>query len=297
MSEEQAQILIVEDEMNNLNVLMNHFREQSYDILYAKNGAEACEIANEELPDLILMDWAMPIMNGIQATLKLKSEQRTADIPIVMITGVMTTVEDLKEALAAGAADYIRKPFDPIELTARVTSMLRLGKSFKEIKVKNLEINELLEKEKTYLEEQLGQKERELTLQGLHAMEKEKFMKDVYRRMIDVQGELADQVPRSFHDLTKYVKRHMKTDAGWESFSLQFEQVHPKFFKKLSKKYPHLTNNDLRLSAYVKIGMDNKEIARITGVETATVKTNLHRLKQKLGLNPDERVKEKIRSF
>ena len=73
----EPQILIVDDESKSLSLLINHFRGYPYELLYAKNGKEGFEVATSELPDLILMDWAMPVMNGLEATLKLKSQPET----------------------------------------------------------------------------------------------------------------------------------------------------------------------------------------------------------------------------
>ena len=276
---------------------MEHFKDHPYDILYGKNGEEGYQIALAEIPDLILMDWTMPVMDGLEATVKLKEHPDTADIPVVMISGVMTTVENLKEALHAGAVDYIHKPFDPVELTSRVQSMLRLGRSFAEIKQKNIEIQKLMSREKELLEEQLGQKEREITMQAMHALEKDKFLNELQKRVKTVESDLGDEVPSSLKEISKDIKSQITAEKSWDNFMLHFEQVHPRFFQKLKGKFTQLTNNDLRLAGYVKLGMDNKEIARLIGVEIGTVKTNLHRLKQKFGLSVDERLREVIQSF
>ena len=276
---------------------MEHFKDHPYDILYGKNGEEGYQIALAEIPDLVLMDWTMPVMDGLEATVKLKEHPDTADIPVVMISGVMTTVENLKEALNAGAVDYIHKPFDPVELTSRVQSMLRLGRSFAEIKQKNIEIQKLMSREKELLEEQLGQKEREITMQAMHALEKDKFLNELQKRVKTVESDLGDEVPSSLKEISKDIKSQITAEKSWDNFMLHFEQVHPRFFQKLKGKFTQLTNNDLRLAGYVKLGMDNKEIARLIGVEIGTVKTNLHRLKQKFGLSVDERLRDVIQSF
>jgi len=104
------------------------------------------------MPDLIITDWEMPIMNGIEFIKLLKSNEKTHDIPVIMCTGVMTTPENLKTALDAGAVDYIRKPVEKLELMARVNSMLKLSDSIKTIKAQN---NDLIRQR----EEILHQKE------------------------------------------------------------------------------------------------------------------------------------------
>ena len=132
-------ILIVDDSPDNLETIADYLKksELSIKILKAPNGKIACMLAEEKLPDLIIMDWEMPEMNGIETIKHLKSLESTKDIPVIMCTGKMTTSENLKTAMEAGAVDYIRKPIDNTELTARVYSMLKLAESYKEIKLLN----------------------------------------------------------------------------------------------------------------------------------------------------------------
>lgn len=132
-------ILVVDDRPDNLKIIVDYLKESelSLTILKAPNGKIACRIAEKKLPDLIITDWEMPEMNGIETIKYLKSRESTKDIPVIVATGAMTLTENLKTAMEAGAVDYIRKPIDKTELTARVNSMLKLAESFKEIKLLN----------------------------------------------------------------------------------------------------------------------------------------------------------------
>ena len=133
---ENYSILIVDDSPDNLKTIIEYLSESelSLTILKAPNGKVACSLAEKKHPDLIITDWEMPEMDGIETIKHLKSQQETKDIPIIMCTGKMITSENLNMALKAGAVDYIRKPIDIIELNARVNSMLKLSESYKEIK-------------------------------------------------------------------------------------------------------------------------------------------------------------------
>ncbi len=132
-------ILVADDQPSNLESILNFFEESNepYSVLQAIHGEMACMIAKKKQPDLIIMDWEMPVMNGIDAIKKLKSDKKTKDIPVIMASGVMVSSEHLKTALDAGAVDYIRKPIDKVELIARVRSMLELSDSYKQIKALN----------------------------------------------------------------------------------------------------------------------------------------------------------------
>jgi CheY-like chemotaxis protein/DNA-binding CsgD family transcriptional regulator len=128
-------ILIVDDEPDNIRAIRNCIAEsgEPYTLYQALNGELALKIAIAEIPDLVITDWEMPGMNGIELIRKIHQNKITTEIPVIMCTGVMTTSEHLHTALMAGAVDYIRKPIDKIELIARVKSMLELSDSRKEL--------------------------------------------------------------------------------------------------------------------------------------------------------------------
>ncbi len=129
------QILIVDDEQENLKSIVQFIEEMDlpYELYQALNGKTALEIALAKLPDLIISDWDMPQMDGLELVKSLKANELTREIPVIMFTGVMTTFEHLEMALDAGAIEYIRKPLNQVELLARVRTVLQLSDSFKMI--------------------------------------------------------------------------------------------------------------------------------------------------------------------
>ena len=128
-------ILVADDERSNLEVILNHFSGSSegYTVIAAPNGEVACKLAKARNPDLILMDWNMPIMNGLEAIEELQKDENTKNIPVLMVSA-RSTPEDLQVAMDKGALDYIHKPVEKVELLARVKSALRLYDGQREIK-------------------------------------------------------------------------------------------------------------------------------------------------------------------
>jgi len=116
-----------------------------YNIISAFNGQEACDLAFSREVDLIIMDWEMPIMDGIDALDYIKSDPNTADIPIIIIT----STGNLQTAFEAGAIDFIKKPLEKIELLVRVKSALSMFKLIKSI----VNQTEVLEKQSNELEQ------------------------------------------------------------------------------------------------------------------------------------------------
>lgn len=135
-------VLLVDDEPMNLKLYEKMLKDQWFQIMTATNGRECLVRVAEHLPDIIIMDWNMPVMNGIDALESLKSDSKTGDIPVIMITGVMTSPEDLSYAMSVGAIDFLKKPFDKQELTARVRNILLLCQSLNALKEQNRQLED-----------------------------------------------------------------------------------------------------------------------------------------------------------
>ena len=118
-------ILIVDDEPFNLDLLEQELQDQGYMIERAGDGAEALEKVPSFLPDVILLDYMMPNMNGLEVLGRLRKDEKHKGIPVILLTA-KATQEDKIRGLDAGADDYVIKPFDSFELMARVRAMVRI---------------------------------------------------------------------------------------------------------------------------------------------------------------------------
>ena len=116
-------ILIVDDQLEVRELVAVTLRSDDYEVLQAKNGIEAVEMAKITMPDLIIMDVMMPVMDGIEATRRIKNDPATAACTIVMLTA-KSQESDRKAGLDAGAASYFAKPFSPLELLKKVEEVL-----------------------------------------------------------------------------------------------------------------------------------------------------------------------------
>ncbi len=125
--EEKTTILIVDDEPVGREALNGALFSQGYQLLFAENGIEALEMAAQYLPDVLLLDVMMPQMDGFEVCRRLRADPLLAEIPILLITALDDRTSRLK-GLEAGADDFINKPFDRIELRARVKTITRLNR-------------------------------------------------------------------------------------------------------------------------------------------------------------------------
>jgi diguanylate cyclase (GGDEF)-like protein len=118
----KGRILIVDDAMENIQIL-HHALQDDHDVLFAMNGVKAIEIAQNQRPDLILLDAVMPEMDGYAVCAALRALPATRDIPIIFVTALKTP-EDETRALDAGAADFISKPVNAAVVRARVRTQM-----------------------------------------------------------------------------------------------------------------------------------------------------------------------------
>jgi adenylate cyclase len=138
---EQANILVVDDNRYNTRLLQSLLEGQGHQVVVATNGKQALKCATETPPDLILLDVVMPDMDGFATTRALRALKVTETVPIIMVTALNDTKEKVK-GFEAGADDFLSKPFNGIELLARVNSLLRIKRLHDEL----LEKNKLLER-------------------------------------------------------------------------------------------------------------------------------------------------------
>lgn len=123
-------ILVIDDLPENVFMLQDRLEHEGYEVITAYNGSTGIEKALSELPDLILLDVMMPDITGIEVCRRLVNDPATKDIPIILVTA-KSGADDTKEGLEAGAFDYIKKPFNRVELLARVKSALKLSEAHK----------------------------------------------------------------------------------------------------------------------------------------------------------------------
>ena len=120
----KASILIVEDEASQLAVLEYNLTSAGYEAVKAKDGQEALQLIDEQMPDLILLDWMLPGISGIEICRQLKVRKDTQAVPIIMLSARSEEVDRVR-GLETGADDYVVKPYSVTELMARVKGQLR----------------------------------------------------------------------------------------------------------------------------------------------------------------------------
>ena len=120
----RANMLLVEDDAALAELLQWHFDREDFDVRQTPDGEEALILAQERTPDIVLLDWMVENLSGIEVCRRLRRMPETANVPIIMLTA-RGEEEDRVRGLETGADDYVTKPFSPRELIARVNAVLR----------------------------------------------------------------------------------------------------------------------------------------------------------------------------
>lgn len=272
-------ILVVDDSIENLKVIISIIKKYFPEcmIYQANSGKSALSVLKNIKPDIILTDWDMPEMNGIELARTVRNNLVTESIPVIITTGIMISPENLKEALDAGAVDYLRKPINPTELFARITSAIELAE-------KKLEL--IREKERKIVEGAILTNHINQFVTKLKSLIEEN--KTDTPEIQDLKRKIAEQ--------TAKINSTVKED-GWKSFSKSFNTLYPGFEKSLIQKHPKLTSSEIKLSILSRMGLNLKQLAGILYVSYDTIRVSRSRLRKKLNLDPDQNLQSYLSSF
>ena len=124
----RRRVLVVDDEKDLVELITYNLGRNGFDVLTAYNGNDALEVAQRELPDLVVLDLMLPGLDGTEVARRLRADARTATVPIVMLTAKGEET-DVVVGLTLGADDYVTKPFSMKILLARITTVLRRGEA------------------------------------------------------------------------------------------------------------------------------------------------------------------------
>lgn len=116
-------ILFADDEPDIQNVVKTILSKEGYEVIIAKDGKEVLNLVKSNRPDLIVLDYMMPVLDGIETCKTLKKDLETKSIPVIMVTGYP---EEKQNSLNAGAVDFITKPIDKTDLLLRIKSILKV---------------------------------------------------------------------------------------------------------------------------------------------------------------------------
>jgi DNA-binding response OmpR family regulator/DNA-binding CsgD family transcriptional regulator len=292
-----SNILIVDDDLQILELIVKILKAKGYKAVVANNGRKALAVVEKTEPDLILMDWNMPEMNGLETIGHLKKNPKTAQIPIIMLTS-QSSSDYVVRGFEAGAIDYIKKPIDIPELLIRVESTLKLIASYNEIaKLKLAQSQKDIELERIKneaLSNEVESKNRELYLTGLHLAEKNALLAEVATELNDESHSISKvRITALMDKLTKAIDLNEDLNYFKENLTtLNFELI-----ERLKKTFAKLTDVELKICSMLIVGLSNKEMASLLFISTRTVENHRYRISKKVSLPSQIDLKSFIQNF
>lgn len=280
---EHKVLLVVDDDLPNRMLVVDLILDllPSMNVLTAKNGQQALSILEQKEVDVILLDWEMPVMNGIETLQAIQKQKNWAQIPVIMYTGAMTATHNLQSAFDFGAIDFLRKPADPIELVARIRSVV-----YQKVQEKARREAEqaLLQAQQLYLEQEMKVLQRELSTHLLLLAHKNKMLIDLKRKCLEKQ----DDTKKLLHQITRHIGQLIEEDDYWDEFMNKFNRTDPQFIKSLLGQWANLSKGEVRICALIRSGMESKDIMSLLNVSFEAIKKSRYRIRKKIKLQKEE---------
>jgi len=277
-----SQVLLVDDDKQSLRLLLDLMLDKpdKYQPMTALDATAATKILQYTTPDLLITDWEMPYLNGIELIKYLRSQPKTKDVPAIIITGINTTPENLQYAFDAGANDYIAKPLNRVELYARANAAIQMYKDMQTIQQQHRIIED--------------QKNRELSTKIIELNQNKRLITSLCKELLDLTLQTKVNLKHEVRRIIQRTENNLSVDNGWDNFKVHFEKVHPHFFSLLQTNFSNLSMIDLRHCAYIKIGLSNKEIAQILNISARSVVKQHYRIKKKMELPLEQSLSDAI---
>ncbi|MEO0732994.1 MAG: response regulator [Bacteroidota bacterium] len=280
-------LLVVDDQPAVVREIVEFFQRhfRGGEVLQTVSPHTALKILRAEQPDLVFTDWDMPEMSGIELMHAMQAEPELADIPVILCSGKNIDSEDLYHALAAGAVDYLRKPFDDQELIARVMTALRERRRLKKIRQQANDLVREKERNEQLLHETIGFQRKDIETLALELNRNQQLADNLIARLEDWSRDRKSDTPEARRALSD-LKRQLLAGERLDNLRLNLDEVNAAFYEKLRVNFPGLTKMDFELCAYARMGLTNKEVAILRGVSPDSVKRQRNRLRKRLALDP-----------
>ena len=285
-AEDRFTILIVDDQPEIVGELVRfcHTHFAGAEVLQTVRSPQALRILREEKPEILIADWEMPEMTGIELLEEVKADSDIADdISVIICSGKNIGSADLHRALTAGATDYIRKPFDHPELIARISSALRDQRRLREIKAAQEALDREKKQNEALLRERIAYQKNDIEALALEL----KFNRELSEAVANKLGSLRKIGPEAERLAHEF---RMRLHAGKRLHDLKqdMDTVHASFLAKLRDRFPQLSDTEIELATLYRIGLSSNEIAAVRGISMHGVKKSRQRLRRKLGLEQEQ---------
>ena len=311
-------ILIIEDELILKEEIATILKFEGFDVLQTDNGKDGLEIAQNQLPDLILCDIMMPEMSGTDVLKNLMASEETKHIPFIFITALSERT-DIRTGMELGADDYLVKPFSVSELLGSIKTRIEkaetqkknilasvsltkkdMSKRMSQLKAQIVEQNnnmDLLRLEKQVQNKnQNEQQSLAGSLINIETSNRLENLEKIVNRELQNKQPLINQ-EQVFVNLHNEMRKQSPIAQQWSVFQLKFSQLYPQFSENLICTFPNLKQPDLAFASAIAMNLSTLQIASLLNITAASVRKNKYRLKKKIGLQKDDKMEVFLHSL
>jgi len=279
-------ILIVDDRQYDRILYKEFLNSSNYEFHELEDGDLVLDFLKEVVPDVIILDWQMPRMDGLDVLKLLRNNRRYNHIPIVVITG-QEKLNVLEQAFDYGCHDFLIKPVNKKELVVRIHQILRFQEKYDLLTQENValqELNDLVNSQNFKLKET---SQDTLQENSIELVKLKKLLESVETQLKDItnradSGASKTEIAKMTSALINNIRKSRSSTV--DHLGVKLDST---FNKKLLKLNSGLTNLDIQHCNFLKNNLSNSDIAEIMFVEIRTLQTKRYRLKKKLGLDKD----------
>lgn len=283
---ENKTILVADDDPGNRELVISTMSglAKGIKVLSAADGSKVMEIIEKRNVDAVLLDWEMPVLDGLETLKQIRLSEKGEFIPVIIYTGVMTSTGNLVKALEEGATDFVRKPTEPIELIARIQAALRLHSEFS--------ARLQLEQENATMKSQILQNEIEnlrSELSGYLAQlaRKNEVLVEVRDMMLHGEKEVAGE----------HIDKIIEGETYWDEFFQRFNRFDKVFLDLLAQHPGEFSLSEQKFCLLLRLGMSSKDISSLLNITPAAIEKKRYRIRKKFELDSAESLERHINSL
>lgn len=283
---ENKTILVADDDPGNRELVISTMSglAKGIKVLSAADGSKVMEIIGKRNVDAVLLDWEMPVLDGLETLKQIRLSEKGKFIPVIIYTGVMTSTGNLVKALEEGANDFVRKPTEPIELIARIHSALKLHSEF----LARLQ----LEQENATMKGQILQNEIENLRSELSG-----YLAQLARKN-EVLSEVRDMVLTGEKEIAgDHIDKIIEGEAYWDEFFQRFNRFDKVFLDLLAQHPGEFSLSEQKFCLLLRLGMSSKDISSLLNITPAAIEKKRYRIRKKFELESSESLERHINSL
>lgn len=284
-------VLIVEDWECDRLLYKEFLTSEKFNLFELEDGDQVLDFLETTHIDVIILDWQLPRMSGLETLKALNTNAPFADIPVIVITGLDEEMV-IKDSFENGSVDFIFKPVSSIELNARLNNIFRRKSEL----ARKTELISEISQQKIELKSEISTNQAKLATLEVNNDQIFTNLKEIKQDLQKAYslfkngntGKISLDIKQILRKVNRKIEGLDKSKQDWNEIKDIYESIEPKFIHKLSNINSKLTPIDIKHCIYMKMNLDNHEISSILNIEPRSVHMRSYRLRKKLRLTHEQ---------